>query len=205
MATQAQDSPRNQDVASNNIGSDNQEAQLFDDLTVLSREPEEKLVQKIEDNITAPDRVDGTGNENVQTGSRIYEEKHEDKIVEGTIIGEKITVARYQTNVEIAIPTLETRSAGHQDPVPSISQPLPAAEIAFDPATQGKVQEPTAPPPDVVTPIGGGQTESGARIGARQSTTEPTPEPTPEPTTTTETSPETAPATETTATSTASN
>ena len=155
MATETPDSQGNQGVGSDTADTAATEAQLLDDLTVLSRGEEEKLVQRIEDNVAAPERVEGTGNENVQTGARINEEKHADRIVEGDVVGEKIAVARYQTNDEVVVPPQETTSSGQQDPVPPISQPLPAAEIAFDPASQGKDTEPAAPPPDVVTTSGG--------------------------------------------------
>ena len=109
-----------------------QEAQILDDLTVLSREEADDS-SEIDDTFTAPERTDGSGNENIQTDSRQNDSTVATVSVEGKKTEETIEIASQEETSEVSIPELNTDSEGGQDPVPPVEQPLPAAEVIFDP------------------------------------------------------------------------
>lgn len=122
------------------------EAQLFDELTVLSRDESGRVAQGTEDSSTPPERVDGSGNENVQTDVRSIDASQEEILLDEGLVrddGSAILDSRRMENLEV--PLQETGSSGNQDPVPLVDQPLLEAALEFEQAQESREARPLLP------------------------------------------------------------
>ena len=105
-----------------------QDAALFDDLTVLSRGDGLGETRRTEDMGAVPERVDNTGNENVQSDLAGSESREGAEVVTVGAGGGDVLLGSQEQSGGLTIDEIETSSAGRQAGVPFVDSTPPAAE-----------------------------------------------------------------------------
>ncbi|MDI1293829.1 MAG: hypothetical protein PSV18_13940, partial [Methylobacter sp.] len=122
---------------------DNQDAQLLDDLTVLSRDESEPETARGEALSGTSVSIDDGGYENLQSSISLDGDRKAAQVDEGDIRKDSLNIDRSVVDVGVEVPPNPSDSEGHKDPVPFLDQPLPAAEIDFNQQPQEPSDEPS--------------------------------------------------------------
>src|SRR3989338_4008889 len=106
-----------------------QEAVSFDEMTVLGRDESAEGIGQADSITGGQARVEGAGNENIQSDIRKEEARDQVRVEEGGIRDEGLSVKRQDVAAGSAVPIMNDNSVGQQIPVPPVDQPLPQAEV----------------------------------------------------------------------------
>jgi hypothetical protein len=107
-------------------------AQVFDDLTVLHMNEEEEGLEDVEGLGGTPRMAEGSGLENIQPGDQteIAATLFVDNT--GAAVPDPIEISTSPTEHSIPLPEIEAGSDGGEDPTPDVGQPLPDDFIELD-------------------------------------------------------------------------
>ena len=113
-------------------GPTSEDAQIFDDLTVLSDQSQQETLEEVEGIGASPQMAEGNGLENVQPGDQT--EIAATLFVDNTggAAPEEIEIPTSETVRGIPLPNIEAGSEGGEAPTPDVDQPLPDDFIELD-------------------------------------------------------------------------